>query len=124
WITDELGHRTGATLRERGDPELAIPPHLQLKDGMSVDDAVAIALWNNATFQADLTQLGIARGDLVEAGVLPNPILTLLFPVGSKPLEFALKQPVGALWQRPRKVAAARKEAERVAGSLVQRGLD
>jgi outer membrane protein, heavy metal efflux system len=101
-----------------------LPAGLRLDRPLRADDAVSIALWNNAALQAELEQLGYARADLADAGVLPNPVVTLLFPIGPKQLELTAKQSLGALWQRPRKVAAARADAARVAATLVQRALD
>lgn len=68
---------------------------------------MAVALWNSPSFQATLADLGVARADLVEAGLLRNPVLSLLFPVGPKQLEYTIQFPVEVLWQRPRRVAAA-----------------
>ena len=87
-------------------------------------EAVALALWNNADFQVRLTELGFARADLLEAGLLQNPVLSLLFPVGPKQLEATLLWPVEVLWERPRRVAAANLAADRVASGLEQVGLD
>lgn len=84
-ISDDLDARTGAGLRTQHDREFAIPAGLRIDDSLTVDEAIAI--WNNASFQADLAQLGMARADLAEAGVLPNPVVTLLFPLGPKQLE-------------------------------------
>ncbi len=95
-----------------------------LSDGLSRDEAVALALWNNPGFQAATQQLGFARADLVEAGLLTNPTLALLFPVGPKQLEATLRWPVEVLWERPRRVAAARIALAVVAQNLVQSGLD
>jgi cobalt-zinc-cadmium efflux system outer membrane protein len=92
-------------------------------ENLTADDAVAIALWNNPAFASDLAELGIARADLVAAGMLKNPILSLLFPVGPKQFEATLSVPVEGLWQRPKRVAAAKLEVERVASNLVQHGL-
>lgn len=100
------------------------PPGVTLSDGLSGDEAIALALWNNPGFGATLTSLGFARADLQEAGFLRNPIFSLLFPLGPKQLEFTLNWPFEALWQRPRRVAAAKLDVERVASSLVQSGLD
>ena len=44
-----------------------------LKQPLSVDDAVQIALLNNKGLQARFHELGIAEADLVQAGRLPNP---------------------------------------------------
>ena len=71
-----------------------------------------------------LAELGLARADLVEAGLLRNPIFSLLFPLGPKQLEFTLTWPIEALWQRPRRVAAAQADIGRTAERLVATGLD
>src|SRR4029453_734563 len=42
---------------------------------LNLDAAVQIALLNNRTLQAVYEQLGIAQADLVQAGLLENPIL-------------------------------------------------
>ena len=91
----------------------------RIQDGLTSQEAVAIALWNSPSFQATLADLGIARADLVEAGLLRNPVFSLLFPVGPKQLEWTLQFPFDALWQRPRRVAAARLNAQAVAERLV-----
>jgi cobalt-zinc-cadmium efflux system outer membrane protein len=117
---ERLTGRPGAAPSTR----FALPDGVKLDDGLSEDEAVAIALWNNATFQADLAQLGLARANLVEAGLLHNPIFGLLFPVGPKQLEAFVNWPLDAFRQRPRRVAAARLDLDRVTESLVQNGLD
>ena len=97
----------------------AMPPDASLDDGLTSQEAVAIALWNSPSFQATLADLGIARADLVEAGLLRNPIFSLLFPWGPKQLEWTLQFPFEALWQRPRRVAAAQLNAQAVGERLV-----
>ena len=101
-----------------------LPPGVALEDGVSEDEGVAVALWNNAVFQENLSKLGLARGDLAQAGLLANPTLSMLFPLGPKQLEFVVNVPLEALWLRPRRVAIAQIDAERVADGLVQSGLD
>ena len=96
-----------------------LPPDVNLSDGVTQEEAVAIALWNSPSFQATLADIGIARADLVEAGLLRNPILSLLFPFGPKQLEFTLQYPFEAFWQRPSRVAAARLNAQAVGERLV-----
>ena len=109
-------------------PELApggfsVPESVSLADGLSLDDAVALALWNNAQLQADLATLGFARADLIEANMLANPVFSLLFPVGPKLLEARLTYPIDTLWERPRRIAAAKLDAEGLAERLVEHGL-
>lgn len=121
---DRLGARVGATPRVSGAIAPEIPQAIRVDDGLTADEAVAIALWNNAEFQVSVSELGFARADLLEAGLLANPVLSLLFPVGPKQLEATLRLPIELLWQRPRRVAAARLSSEAAAEQLVQAGLN
>ena len=96
-----------------------MPPDASIEDGLTSQEAVSIALWNSPSFQAVLADLGLARADLVEAGLLRNPVFSLLFPVGPKQLEWTLQFPLEALWQRPKRIAAARLNAQAVSERLV-----
>jgi cobalt-zinc-cadmium efflux system outer membrane protein len=124
-IANRLTERAGVDAR--GLPpnvrEWTAPPGTALNDGLALDEAVAIALWNNADFQVALSSLGLARADLVEAGLLKNPILSLLFPWGPKQLEFTASLAIDQLWQRPKRVEDARLNAEASAEQLVATGL-
>ena len=99
------------------------PPGATLEDGVGIDEAVAIALWNNPDFQVALSSLGIARADLIDAGLLKNPVLSLLFPWGPKQLEFVATFAVDQLWQRPKRVEDARLNAESNVALLANGGL-
>lgn len=106
------------------DMSVKIPGSVNLADGLTESEAVQIALWNNAQFNTDLAQLGFARADLTQAGLLSNPVLSLLFPIGTKQLDALFNFPFEVLWQRPRRVAAAKVNLERVAQSLETNGLN
>ncbi len=128
-LSRDLTTRTGHGLREKAAPDhksptSRIPPGIIMSRPLHEDDMVAIALWNNAAFQADLASLGVARADLIDAGMIRNPLLTLFLPMGPRQLEFTASLPIEALWQRGRRVDVARLDVERVAGGLVQNGLD
>ena len=56
------------------DKEAAAKLASLLKDKLTVDDAVQVALLNNRELQAVYSDLGIAQADLVQAGLLNNPI--------------------------------------------------
>ncbi len=99
------------------------PPDVTLADGVTQEEAVAIALWKSPSFQATLVDLGFAQADLVDAGLLRNPILSLLFPLGPKQLEFTLQYPVDMFVQRPARVAAAKLNVQAVGERLVWDGL-
>ncbi len=126
-VSEEIEKRTGHALRPvhlAVGERASLPPGVSFDDGISEDEAVAAALWNNPELRAAFADLGVARADLVEAGVLVNPDLQLLFGVGSKPFELLLGVPIQALWQRPKRVAAATLNLEMTSETQVQRGLD
>lgn len=117
-----LATRTGLP---QGVPNsCALPYGMTFDDEIGENEAVLAALWNNAAFQEALADLGIARGDLIQAGLLPNPELVWLFSVPDKPFRYAVDLPLEALWLRPIRVKAASDEANRVADRLTQTGLD
>ncbi len=102
-----------------------LPNGVKLEDGLSEDEAVAIALWNNATLHADLAVLGLARADLLDAGLLRNPLLNLVLPIGPyRQFESVLTFPLEVFWQRRKRVEAATIEVSRVAQSLEQNALN
>ena len=110
--------------RAATDTTVAIPPGIGIDDGLTADEAVAIALWNSADFRVQLTDLGFARADLLEAGLLKNPVLSLLFPLGPTQLEATLRMPIEVLWERPHRVAAANLALNKVSAGLEQYGLN
>lgn len=124
YVSQGIKDRTHYELGQETQPgEFNLPEGVSLDDGLSEDEAVAVALWNNAQFQADLEALGFTRADLVEANMLPNPVFSMLFPVGPKLLEADLSMPVEALWQRPRRIAAAEIDAQALSQNLIEHGL-
>ena len=56
------------------DKEAAGKVQSLLKGKLTVDEAVQVALLNNRDLQATYSDLGIAQADLVQAGLLNNPI--------------------------------------------------
>jgi outer membrane protein, heavy metal efflux system len=82
-----------------------------LADGLTADDAVAIALVNSPRLQIALAELGVARADLIAASTVENPIFEfeIRYP-GSpyRPLEFRLAQSLVGLMQLPRRRAIGR----------------
>jgi cobalt-zinc-cadmium efflux system outer membrane protein len=124
YISDGIKERTNYELGPVTEPgRLQLPPGVSIEDGLTQDEAVAIALWNNAQFQVDLAALGFARADLIEAKMLANPTFSILFPVGPKLLEASLDLPIDVLWQRPHRIAAANLDAKRLSEDLIKDGL-
>lgn len=124
YVSQGIKDRTDYELGQVTEPGKFNPPEgVSLDDGLSRDEAVAIALWNNAQFQADLEALGFTHADLIEAHMLPNPVFSLLFPVGPKLLEADLAMPIEVLWQRPRRIAVAEIDAQALSENLIEHGL-
>lgn len=123
-LSAQIQNRTGAGLRVESTSTNPWPPNVEVSDGVSSEEAIAIALWNNPKFQESLTGLGIERAKLAQAGQLTNPNFSILFPWGPKQLEFTATFPLEALWLRSHRVAIARLDAEQVSQNLVQGGVD
>ncbi len=123
-VANDLEQRTGQHFAETGADETAWPANIALNDGLSDDELVSLALWNNAAFRATLADLGLSRADLVQAGMLPNPTLSMLMPFGAKPLEMTLIYPLEIFWLRPQRIETAKLDVEQTARRLVQTGLD
>lgn len=124
-VDGELTSRFGAGIgEERPDSDALVPAEVLLDDGISEDEAVHVALSNNAAFQQSLTQLGISTAQLLDAGLISDPQFTLFFPLGPKQLEFTAFQAVDLLWLQPIRVRSSELDLDQVSQSLVQNGLD
>ncbi|MDD5458562.1 MAG: TolC family protein [Phycisphaerae bacterium] len=66
------------------DEEIEQTVQSLLQDELSVTDAVKIALLKNPSLQATLEELNIAHADLIQAGLLSNPVFaaSVRFPDG------------------------------------------
>lgn len=51
----------------------------KIEEGLSRTEAVSIALQNNPELQADFQNIGIAKADLVQAGLYTNPTINSVF---------------------------------------------
>lgn len=119
-LTVRLGHGVGKKARAQSE----LPNGVNLQDGLTEAETVALALWNNAQLQATLAQLGFAKADLYQAGQIPNPIFSFFLPLGPKQLETTLGIALDWLWTRPYRVAAAQLDLRATTQALVAGGLD
>ncbi len=58
---DDIVRRTGVPPRPADAEGTVLPPGVNIADGLTQDEAVAIALWNNPDFQVQRANLGFAR---------------------------------------------------------------
>src|SRR5213080_216306 len=70
------GKRVQWNRSSAGDAQAQAAVTSLLSRALTWDSAVQIALLNNHNLQATYEELGIAQADLVEAGLLRNPIFT------------------------------------------------
>jgi cobalt-zinc-cadmium efflux system outer membrane protein len=100
--------KCGMTLVMKSAPPIApAAPH----DGLTADQAVALAMKNNPRLQIALAENGIARADLMQASTIANPLLEieLRFPGDPyRPYEFRFAQTLIELIQLPRRRAIGR----------------
>ncbi|HKZ08273.1 MAG TPA: TolC family protein [Methylomirabilota bacterium] len=91
-VKQAVERRAGATVVWSPGADLGpeSAEHVQglLQQTLTVDAAVQVALLNNRNLQAMYAELGVARSDLVQAGLFKNPVIdaAILFPVsGARP---------------------------------------
>jgi cobalt-zinc-cadmium efflux system outer membrane protein len=88
-----------------------------LADGLTVDEAVSLALLNNRDLQAAFYDIGVSRADVVQSQLLTNPDFSIVpkYPDagGLAQLNISFAQELVDLWQIPirKKVAEAQLEA-------------
>jgi cobalt-zinc-cadmium efflux system outer membrane protein len=101
-----------------------------LSDGLTLDEATRVALLNNRKLQAAFFDIGMARAEWVQSGLLSNPSLGIgvMFPEGGgrSNIQGNLAQNIVDLWQMPvkKRIAEHQVDAEvvrvaRLAGELV-----
>jgi cobalt-zinc-cadmium efflux system outer membrane protein len=118
-----LQKSTGYTLSNHNTPGGQLfPPNVSHIDGLSEDEVISIALWNNAQFQADLAVIEITQADIIDAGTVSNPLLRYLAPNGGLQVSGYINFAFDFLFQRPKRIASAQFEALRVSETMVQRG--
>lgn len=98
------------------------PVPINLRDGVSPDEAAVLAVLLNPTLKADRDRRGAAEAQLITAGVLPNPQISYThdFLVGSKPPDTVSAFGFGASWDTSQlvtlapRLTAARQNAQAV----------
>ena len=110
------GKRVVWNLGTELDTQVAEEVRSLLEDTLTADEAVQVALLNNRALQALYAELGVAQADLVQAGLLTNPVFdgAVFFLVAGGPVRADLSVAMSFLdiFYRPlrKRVAAARFE--------------
>lgn len=99
-----------------------------LSDGLTVDEAVQLALLKSPALQSALQEIGVSRADVVQAGLLTNPSFSLLgqFPEGGgrTKLTMGFGQELVDLWQIPVRRSIAEAQLEQAVLKVVQQAVD
>lgn len=120
-VAERFGQPVGAGPR----PDCVLAPDgLDAGKPMPEDQAVLLALYNNAAFHEALVELDLTRADLVTAGLLPNPEFVYYWGEPNKPLKYLIDLPIEAIWLRPIRLKAAAAENARACERLTQLALD
>lgn len=125
-IDKRVQWRSGGT----EDQEVAAEIAEMLKTELDVESAVQIALINNHELQATYESLGISQANLVQAGLLRNPVFdaAILFPSGGggrAELDFGIAQDFLSLLYLPlnKRLAGAQFEAAKLRVNAAVLGL-
>lgn len=108
------GRKTVWNLGTELDAQVAQEVHTLLQDQLTVDEAIQVALLNNREIQALYAELGVAQADLVQAGLLRNPVfdgtVRALLTGGPVELELSVAMSFLDIFYLPlrKRVAAAR----------------
>ena len=105
-------------LRERdADARVAGATHAILSQPLTPIGAIDVAMLNNPSLRVTLANLGVARADLIDAGLLENPMFDgrLRFGEGGSGtmVEVALVQDFVSIFQIPLRKRLARTALER-----------
>ena len=102
------------------------PTHRLLQKELSVDTAVQIALLNNRDLQSNYASLGIAQADLVEAGLLENPVFSYTYYTGGAGsiVEASIVQDFVSVLSLSARKKVGQAAADRVVAETAQRVLD
>jgi cobalt-zinc-cadmium efflux system outer membrane protein len=92
------------------------PPTFDPTDGLTIDEAAAVAVTFNPALRASRAEAGVAAAQLVEAGLLPDP--TLQFDIGDSALDGIL--PLLRPGERDAKLGQAEARIEEVRFSILE----
>lgn len=124
-IEESLGLPGAIDFRTEGDP---VDASLVSADTLSLDAAIRRSVETSPELQAALARVRAAQAEADIAGLLPNPILSLVFRFpeggGGPDIEAGLAADLLAILQRPRRASAAGNRLEAEAASALSTALD
>lgn len=122
--------RTSAGVSAVFNPEASsdVDVEARLADGLTVNEAVELALLNNRELQVAFYDIGIARADWVQSGLLSNPSLgaAVQFPDGGgdPKVTAGIAQNILELWRLPARRAVAQQELDRTILNIARKATE
>ena len=115
-VSQRTGNEIAWDQRAKDDGAVASGTRSLLANGLTADEAAQIALLNNRRLQAIYENLGVARGELIQAGLLKNPRLEGALRIRGRDdvLELSVVQDFMSIFTIPLRRARAKAEFERV----------
>src|SRR5438445_1377422 len=133
-VAQRVEHKSGHRLmwNEGGDDDKKVSAAVEklLASELSVDAAVQVALLNNPSLIATYEDLSLAQADLVQAGLLKNPVFSASYSatereaLGSPPLVFGITQDFLELLLLPARKKVAEGQLEQAKHRLIAEILD
>ncbi len=116
---DRISEATGYDTVYRPDEDELVQEQVDslLSEGLTADEAAQVCLLNNPDLQAMFYDIGMARADVVQAGLLSNPTLglSLRLPSGGglANLTADVAQNIAEIWQIPARRRSAERQLDR-----------
>ena len=126
----EASARTGVSDVYDPDADALVEQKVRalLADGLTVDEAVRVALLNNRGFQAIFQTIGASRAEVVQSGLLSNPSLSLnvRFPEGGGRSDLMVNfgQELVELWQIPVRKRVAQAKLDETVQMVLERAVE
>ena len=133
-VTANVSETVSARLEQSVDWNAGSPEDVRVRtavdqmlgDQLTLDEAVAIALINNREMRATLERTGVARADLIQAGLLENPVFSVEI-LNGEPLtirEYEIFQDLLSLFTLSARKNLAGKALEQARLEVAQSALD
>ena len=124
-VSQKVEGRFGQTVGSGPCPDrVAVPDGLAAGKPLTEEQAVHLALWNNAAFHEAAAEVDVTRADLVQAGLLANPEFFYSFPIAGRDFRYLFDLPIEAIWLRPVRLRVAEAENHRACERVTQLALD
>lgn len=129
--------KAGTLIRDRAQVSDVYDPSLEseiegrvsqlLEGGLTQDEALSVAMLNNPAFQAKFLDIGVSRAEVVQSGLLQNPVMFVSGRIpegaGRVNLSFSIAQELVDLWRIPVRKKIAGEQLKKTITEVVNEAL-